>query len=426
MTLPLEHCDLAIVGAGPAGLAAADAAASSGARTVLLDDNPVPGGQIWRDGPLATQPAAARRLRARVAGHANVRVCSGVRVVATAGAGELLLEDADRAWRLRWGTLLLATGARELLLPFPGWTLPGVTGAGGLQALVKAGMPVAGERIVLAGSGPLLLAAAATARRAGASVLRVAEQAPWRALAGFALGLPRWPGKAWQALALRAPGYRAASHVLAAEGDDRLRSVRLQGADGRTEDIACDRLACGFGLVPNTELGRLLGCATAELHGAPALVVDDWQATSQPRIFAAGECTGVGGSERALVQGAIAGHAAVGQSHQAQTLRPVLAHWNAFAERLHQSFALDARLRQLATPETLVCRCEDVPLAALAGCTGWTEAKLLTRCGMGACQGRICGAATRVLFGWEAPAPRPPLLPVRVGTLAQWHGAGDM
>ncbi|GHC93493.1 oxidoreductase [Pseudorhodoferax aquiterrae] len=421
----LEHCDVAIVGAGPAGLAAADVAAASGARTVLLDDNPAPGGQIWRDGPGVRLPAVARRLRARVQAHAQLQMYCGVRVVAAPADDELLLEDAEQAWRLRWGRLVLATGARELLLPFPGWTLPGVTGAGGLQALVKAGMPVAGERIVVAGSGPLLLAAATTARQAGAQVLRVAEQAAWPALARFALGLPRWPGKAWQALGLRSAGYRAGWHAVAALGEGQLRAVRLQGPGGQSEEIACDRLACGFGLVPNTELGRLLGCATVERHGLPALSVDDWQATSRPRIHAAGECTGVGGSERAHVQGAIAGHAAVGQNRQAQTLRHVLAHWDRFAERLHQAFALGAPLRQLATPETLLCRCEDVPLAALAGCTDWTEAKLQTRCGMGACQGRVCGAAAQLLFGWAPPQPRAPLVPVRVGTLADLGDRGD-
>lgn len=418
--VPPATADLVIVGAGPAGLAAADAAAGSGARIVVLDDNPAPGGQIWRDGPGVQLPAAARRLRARLAAHADVTVVSGVRVVAAPAPGELLLEDADRAWRLRWGRLVLATGARELLLPFPGWTLPGVTGAGGLQALVKAGLPVAGERIVIAGSGPLLLAAAATARSAGARVLRVAEQATFGAVARFALGLPRWPSKAWQAVVLREAQWRAGTHVQFAQGDDRLAAVQLRGPNGRTERIACERLACGFGLVPNTELGRLLGCATVERHGLPALSVDDWQATSGSGIYAAGECTGVAGSERALVQGAIAGHAAIGQKHRAQTLRRALAHWNVFADRLHRSFALGAPVRELAAPDTLVCRCEDVPLSALASHAGWAEAKLQTRCGMGACQGRICGAAAGVLFGWEMPAPRPPLTPVRVETLAAW------
>lgn len=416
--LASESCDLLIVGAGPAGLAAAQAAAPSGAAIVVIDDNPAPGGQIWRDGPGVALPAAATRLRDALARCANVRVCCGTRVVAVPRPGQLLLEDAQRAWSLRWQRLILCTGARERLLPFPGWTLPGVTGAGGLQALIKAGLPVAGERIVVAGSGPLLLAAAATATRAGAKVVRVAEQAPWRAVAGFALQLSRWPAKAWQALTLGDAGYRAASHVLSAQGEAQLRSVRLRRGSAGVEDIHCERLACGFGLLPNTELGQLLGCAVVSRHGARALAVDALQATSVPQVYAAGECTGVGGSERAMLQGAMAGHAAMGHDAQARALQPASMRWTLFADRLHAAFALRDSLRQLPGPDTLVCRCEDVPHSALAACDGWVDAKLHTRCGMGACQGRVCGAATQFLWGWEPTAPRPPLSPVRISTLA--------
>lgn len=416
--IPVEHCDLLIVGAGPAGMAAAVAAAPSGARIVLIDDNPAPGGQIWRGGSHASLPPEARRLRDAVARCANVRVCSGARVAAAPAPGHLLLEDARRGWLLRYTKLILCTGARELLLPFPGWTLPGVTGAGGLQALVKGGLPVAGERIVIAGSGPLLLAAAATALEAGARVPRIAEQARLAELARFALRLGRWPGKAFQAVALGRTSYRAHSHVIAAAGDGRVESVRLRRGDGAIEEIACDRVANGFGLVPNTELGQLLGCRIVAHHGAPALAVDANLRTSLADVHAAGECTGVGGSERALVQGSMAGFQAVGLAAQADALRPELARWDAFAALLHRCFALDEALRALPAPDTLVCRCEDVAHGALADRRGWIDAKLHTRCGMGACQGRVCGAATRFLFGWTPPEPRPPLFPVRVSTLA--------
>ena len=148
-------------------------------------------------------------------------------------------------------------------------------------------------------------------------------------------------------------------------------------------EINCDRVACGFGLVPNTELGQLLGCAlTPASSGARALAVDGLQATSVAGIYAAGECTGVGGSERALAQGRIAGLAAVETSAAAQRHGPERAHWQAFADQLHRHFTLAPSLKNLARPDTLVCRCEDVPQAALAGCGGWTEAKLHTRCGM--------------------------------------------
>ncbi|MFV3306505.1 FAD-dependent oxidoreductase [Pseudomonas sp. NY15181] len=406
--------DIVIVGAGPAGLSAALAAAPSGASIVILDDNPLPGGQIWRDGPNAHLPRAATELREKVGACANIRIHNGTRVVALAGEQGLLLEDAERGWRLEYRKLILCTGARELLLPFPGWTLPDVTGAGGLQALVKGGMPVDGQRVVIAGSGPLLLASAATARANGARVLRIAEQAAWPALARFALKLPRWPNKLLQSFGLYDRTYRADSHVVAALGSDRLEAVRLNQG-GKLVEIECDRLACGFGLVPNTQLGQALGCAIEN----NAIRIDAWQASSRAGIYAAGECTGFGGSELALVEGSIAGHAAVGEHERARALWPQRQRWQGFADALRCDFALDPRLNQLAAPDTLVCRCEDVSYSALAGKPDWTAAKLASRCGMGACQGRVCGAAAQQLFGWQPPAPRPPFSPTRVDTLLQ-------
>lgn len=421
-----EHCDVLVVGAGPAGMAAAVAAAKSGASVVVIDDNPAPGGQIWRDGPGAALPPAAHRWRDALARHANIRVRSGTRVVSVSAAHELLLEDAEGAARMQWKKLILCTGARELLLPFPGWTLPGVTGAGGLQALVKAGMPVEGERIVIAGSGPLLLAAAATARAAGAKVLRIAEQASFASVARFGASLGRWPGKAAQAVTLANAQYRTASRIVSVQGTAQVESVRLRQG-GREVEIACERVACGFGLVPNTQLGQLLGCALGAhgAHGAHGLSVDALQATGVAGIYAAGECTGFGGSERALAQGRIAGHAAVGSEAEAKAHQGERARWDAFAAQLHRSFALAPDLRTMPQPDTLVCRCEDVPLSALSASTGWTDAKLHRRCGMGACQGRVCGDAAQFLFGWTPPVPRPPLSPVRIATLAALAGPGD-
>lgn len=415
-----DTCDVLVVGAGPAGMAAAVAAAPSGASVVVIDDNPVPGGQIWRDGPGASLPPVARQWREALARHANIRVRSGTRVVAAPAPHELLLEDAEGATRMRWKKLILCTGARELLLPFPGWTLPGVTGAGGLQALIKAGLPVEGERIVIAGSGPLLLAAAATAKAAGAQVLRIAEQASFASVAAFGASLVRWPGKAVQALTLADARYRTASRVLSAQGSTQVESVRLRQGS-REVEMTCDRIACGFGLTPNTQLGQLLGCALT----GQAITVDALQATSVAGIYAAGECTGFGGSERALVQGTIAGHAAVGETAKARTHDRERARWNAFATQLHRRFALADDLKALPRPDTLVCRCEDVPFSALSACTGWTDAKLHRRCGMGACQGRVCGDAAQFLFGWTPPAPRPPLVPVRIETLAGLATPGD-
>ena len=408
-----EYADLLIIGAGPAGMSAALAAASSGARIVLLDDNPLPGGQIWRDGPQAHLPKQARQLRERLAASGNIHRHPGTRVIACSGPRQLLVENADRGWLIDYDKLILCTGARELLLPFPGWTLPGVTGAGGLQALIKGGLPVRGERLVIAGSGPLLLASAATAKHNGAQVLRIAEQATSAAVAGFAVQLPRWPGKLVQSLTLFDRQYRTGTHVVAALGEEKLEGVRLR-QQGKIIELACDRLACGFGLIPNTQLGQALGC---ELAGT-ALAVDAWQATTLADHYAAGECTGFGGSERALVEGAIAGHAAVGNSAAAEQLWPRRAHWQGFARALNSAFRLDPQLKALAHADTLVCRCEDVPYAAIAGHTDWRSAKLASRCGMGACQGRVCGGALQYLFDWQPSAPRPPFSPARIETLS--------
>lgn len=414
-TIRPDICDVLIMGAGPAGLAAALAAAPTGKRIVLVDDNPAPGGQIWRDGPGVVLPVGVKRHREALRQHTNITLLSGTRVVAVPHHKVVLLEDAEHGWHLRYDKAILCTGARELLLPFPGWTLPGVTGAGGLQALIKGGLSVRGERIVVAGSGPLLLAVAATAQAAGAQVLRVAEQAPLSQVVAFTAKLLRWPSKAVQALGLVQSGYRTSSFVLAASGQGHLESVRLQQG-GKTVDLACDRLACGFGLIPNTQIGQALGCV---LNADQAIAVDDWQACSQPDHFAAGENTGFGGSERAWVQGQIAGLAAVGLRAQAQALWPQRQRWEAFAASLNQHFALQDSIKHLAEPDTIVCRCEDVRYSQIVDCSGWTEAKLTTRCGMGACQGRICGAATHQLFGWASPEPRLPLSPTRISSLLQ-------
>ncbi|WP_261523059.1 NAD(P)/FAD-dependent oxidoreductase [Burkholderia multivorans] len=411
--------DIAIVGAGPAGLSAARAAARSGVTIAIVDDNPRAGGQIWRQPAAATPvPAAAERLA--VLRLPNVRHLAATRIVAESQPHTLLLEDDERALLLEYRALILCCGARELLLPFPGWTLPGVTGAGGLQALIKYGLDVRGRRIVIAGSGPLLLASAATARQAGAQVSHVLEQGAWRDVAAFGAGLWRWPSKLAQAAQLFTAAYRPDAHVVAAFGDKRLEGVRIRRGD-REFDVECDRLACGFGLVPNTVLPSHLGCRVE--NGAVA--VDAHQRTSRDGHFAAGECTGVGGSELAMVEGEIAGCAATGQTDVLPALVARRAQWQAFADAVRTRFAIREPIRRLAKPDTLLCRCEDVRFDAVAAAPGWTAAKLQSRCGMGACQGRVCGAAAQALFGWTPPVPRSPLVPARVGTLMLDGAAAD-
>ncbi|MFO1261979.1 MAG: FAD-dependent oxidoreductase [Rhodoferax sp.] len=405
-------CDLLILGAGPAGLAAAHAAVGSGLSIVLVDDNRVPGGQIWRTGPGFASEAQARSTL--LAQYNNLQLHTGTRCVAVHGPQQLLLENARGAWVQTYQKLIVCSGARELLLPFPGWTLPGVTGTGGLQALIKGGVPVAGQRVVVAGNGPLLLAVAQTARGAGAQVLRVAEQAPTSALLALTAGLWRWPGKLVQAAGLATAAYRPNSQVIEALGTRQLEAVRIR--QGQSDYVLdCERLACGYGLVPNTELALALGMA---LTPEKAIAVDAWQSTNLPHHFAAGECTGIGGCEKALAQGAIAGYAATGQTRKAQTLWKERARWEAFAAHVHCHLQPDvSAVKTLLRPDTVVCRCEDVRVAELSTRGSWIDAKLHTRCGMGPCQGRICGAAATRLWGWEAPPVRQPLSPVRISSL---------
>jgi NADPH-dependent 2,4-dienoyl-CoA reductase/sulfur reductase-like enzyme len=417
----LHVFEVLVIGAGPAGLSAAKAAASAGAQVLVLDDNPITGGQIWRGGPFADLPAVATSLQRAVAACATVRIVNSAKVVGILDANTLLVETPDAAFRVRWNKLVLCTGARERLLPFPGWTLPGVTGAGGLQALIKGGMPVRGQRVVIGGSGPLLFAVAATARKAGAKVLLVAEQVSLARVTGFARKLPLWPAKLVQAVQLRDTAYRTSSTVTSVQGAGKVESVTVQQGD-RTVTLDCDRVAVGFGLVPNVSLAQALGCALLHIGGVDVVAVDAQQASSVADIFAAGECTGIGGCERALAQGSMAGYAAIGDSHKARSFEKDRKYWSAFADHANSCFALDARLKNLPAPDTLVCRCEDVSHQTLQRYSSWTEAKIHSRCGMGACQGKVCATAAQFLYGWDVPEPRLPLTMARVGTLAQSDG----
>jgi NADPH-dependent 2,4-dienoyl-CoA reductase/sulfur reductase-like enzyme len=423
--------DIIIVGAGPAGTAAAHAAAPGGASICIIDDNPLAGGQIWRGGPQQQKDRRARALWDAVTRAPNVRLLTGTRVLYSPAPGELLVQrdaaacagdhpgDGASALVLRYQRLIIATGARERLLPFPGWTLPGVTGAGGLQALAKGGYPVEGKRVVVAGSGPLLLAVAETLGARGAHIAAIVEQAPRRTLAKFALGLLPTPSKLVQAMqlasSLRAVPYHTGAWVRAALGDGRVQHVELN--DGR--QIECDYLACGYGLLPNTELAKALGCTVEQ----GAVKVDEWQRTSVPEIYCAGEGTGIGGVDLALAEGGIAGLHASGQAAAGRASIVVRAplgerhRWRRFAARLARAFVLRAEVAQLAKDETIICRCEDVTHGELKAHASWRSAKLHTRCGMGPCQGRICGAATETLYGWQPDTVRIPISPARAGSI---------
>jgi len=412
------HFDVLVVGGGPAGMAAAVRAAEDSIRIAIIDDNAAFGGQIWRTSPGSddTPEDEQAAWRARFA-KSNITKLCGTRVFHQPQPGVLLAEANDDLCEFHYDKLILATGARERFLPFPGWRLQNVMGAGGLQAMVKSGLPIHGKRIVVAGSGPLLLAVAAYLQKHGADVRMICEQASWARLARFSLGLLSYREKIKQGLQLRkmlaGVPFAADSWPVEAHGNHMLESVTIFRA-GIHETIACDYLATGFHLVPNTELQQLLGCKMQDGF----VQVNELQETTVQGIFCAGEPTGIGGVEQALVEGQIAGLAATGRSQEARQLFPSRKRARGFARMLDRAFRLRPELQRLASDSTIVCCCEDVPYARLRPCASWREAKLQTRCGMGPCQGRICGPAIQFLFGWTPESVRPPIFPARVGCLA--------
>lgn len=464
--------DLAVVGAGPAGLAAAVTAAGFGVRVALLDAGERPGGQYYRHpapGLGAARPEAlhhgwaafASREAALRAHETAGRITylplhhvwtvvpdaaeEGVWILhAVAGADEGPDECRDEAPApLRARAVLLATGAYERQLPFPGWTLPGVVGAGGAQAMLKSGLVLPGKRVVVAGSGPLLLAVAGSLAAAGARVPAVVEAAAYTGYAAHAPALLRNPGKLAEGAtyggALLRHGIRllARHAVTEAHGADRVEAVTVTRLDadwrpvpGTARRVPCDAVAVGHGLVPQLELATGLGCATLRGPDATvALELDAEQRTSVPGIWSAGETGGIGGAQLALTEGEIAAHAIAARPVPARLVRS-RTRLRAFAAAMAGAHRPGPGWTGWLREDTDVCRCEEVPAGRIReavedlGARDARTVKLLTRAGMGWCQGRMCGPAVAALAGdsrvFEGPAPdrRPLSCPVPLRHLA--------
>jgi NADPH-dependent 2,4-dienoyl-CoA reductase/sulfur reductase-like enzyme len=387
--------DTAVVGAGPAGLAAAASAAGTGDRVVLLDAAALPGGQYWRHRDHL--PPESGLFRTLTGALDRVDYRPGTQVWFAEPGFRL----HTRTGEVEAGRLILATGAHDRVVPFPGWDLPGVTTAGGAQALLKGHGVLVGRRIVVAGTGPFLLPVAAGLARAGARVAGVFEANRPLRLAGR---VP--PGKLAEAagyaatLARHRIPFHTRASVVEAHGDGEVEAVTVARA-GRRRRIACDALAVGHGFVPALELATLLGCATRlDADGNLVVMVDGTQATSVPGVWAAGEITGVGGSDLAVVEGTIAG---AGRATAALARRRTRL--RRFAAALHAAYPVPADWPDHLTDDTVVCRCEEVrhrTVRAAVSELGATDArtvKLLTRTGMGWCQGRMCGFAVACLTG---------------------------
>jgi len=406
--------DVAVVGAGPAGIAAAIVAAESGSRVVLLDETEGPGGQIWRGG-VKGPGGGSRRWVERLQRSEIERIHEAV--VVDVDSGPMLIAER-RGARLEVVAerVILATGARELFLPFPGWTLPGVVGIGAAQALVKGGLSIRNVPTIIAGTGPLVLPVASSLSAAGACLDIVAEQIPSRELMRFALALWRTPRKWIEAARYRLRflgcSYLTGHWVLAALGDDRLQEVEL--TDGlRKWTQHCELLCCSYGLVPNLELPTLLGCSVENER----VVVDETQQTSIEGVYCAGEPTGIGGVELALCEGRIAGLAAAGKTPIPSGLLASRNRLQDFGHLLRTTFALRGELKDRLTPSTTICRCEDVSWGQIDPKWDFRQAKLYTRLGMGCCQSRVCGPAMSHLCDWKSGSVRPPIKECALQTL---------
>ena len=458
--------DLAVVGAGPAGLAAAIAAAQAGARVTLVDEYARPGGQYLKGAHRSAD--LPRALATERKGHALLDQLSGLDIELRTetlvwgieGLRLALCHSGELDW-LEAGAVIVATGARELVVPFPGWTLPGVMTLGAAQVLAKEHGVAPGRRVLLAGTGPLLLPVVNQLTRLGAEVVAILEATwpgAWVAHAPALWG--NWDRllEGWYYLnRLRQAGapYRFGRTVIRAIGENELQAVIVARLDrqgrpvlGSEETVSVDTLCLGFGFLPNVELTQLAGCAHEfdVMRGGWVTQVNEQMETSQAGLFAAGETAGVAGASAAMLEGRIAGLAAahrlgyVRREELAGDLdraRPIRRRLRRFGAMLNTLFSPPPGLDSITTDDTIICRCEDITAgqvrAVVKQGAGELDAlKTWTRVGQGPCQGRTCGP---LLARWVARGTgcsmqdaghfhtRPPLKPLTLGDLARKEAA---
>ena len=459
-----EDFDLIVVGAGPAGGEAALGAAECGLRVVLLDEAPAPGGQGWRaprtqaarTAPPDPDKAASEKLRARLA-KAPITYLRGAQVWDARRGFCVSVVSQAGAQLITAPRIIVATGAIERVLPFPGWTLPGVFGLAAATALIKAENTLPGRSVVVAGQGPLLMAVAAKACALGLrprAVVDLARPVDWAcALPGLAVApaLMR-RGMAWlvRLMAARIPVYRGAE-VVAARGGEALEEIVIANrATGTRHVVAADTLFVGNGLSPADELARLLGAKQVcdPVQGGYRIVVDRDRRTGVTGLYAIGDGAGVRGAMPANAQGRIAGLAAAHDcgAIDAATLMIRSRKARRRLARLERFANASCRLMQFPVgqlaripDETVICRCEDVTLSAMKnamadGACDLNQLKHFTRLGMGPCQGRMCAlnaADLMRLHGKPASedlrlTPRSPLRPVDMQQLIGQFSYADI
>ena len=454
-----------IVGAGPAGLAAAIEATDQGAQVTLIDEAQRPGGQIYRQGsPLlagsdVAEAAETRRKKNlldafdRTLGRIDYR--PNTTAYAMFGPGEVHLASGDRTAILAADAVVLANGVREVAMPFPGWTTPGVMYAGGAQSLIKAQRTLPGRNVVVAGSGPLPIVVAAQILRAGGKVAGLAPLHKVTAGAGNLAGL--WHGRSivveglrYLATVVRARVPRHTGYVpIRALGTERLEGVVLARLDaagavvrGSEREIACDALVVNYGFAANSELAAMAGAKMRyeELIGGWLPEVDAFGHSSVPGVFVAGDVAGLRGALVAETEGRLVGAAAA--SPPTSLAEPGFGHdWREALARRRRLCEFQKVVRRMLKPrralwavaddETIICRCENVTLGDLrfafsAGHLAPNAVKRSTRAAMGWCGGRTCLpmiAALAHLHAGAAPSAmmtaRPLARPVALAALAK-------
>ncbi len=465
--------DVVVIGAGPAGLAAAQIVAEQGLSVKLIDDQAGAGGQIWRNAARITSGRAHLRKSYSGAAEALAALSEGVvdhAVSATVldAAEEHAPEASEESQvRVTWlsavkddrgiretvsRALIVATGAMERPVLFPGATLPGVMGVGAVQSILKqSGMVPTGEGLVLAGQGPLLLLTLSQILDLGGTVSAVLDLAPTGRLSGAASGLlpalvsdPRIMAQGalllWRAHRSRVPWYRGV-RALRAVGGYGIEEVAFE-AGKKTVRLPCSLLALHDGVIPNTQITRLMNLdhiwSAAQQAFAPSCTPEG--RSSSPSVWIAGDGAGIAGVDMARLRGALAGLDVAqslgaltgpGFTSRADPLKKQIARRapaRAFVDQLYAPLPVAALAGEEVEDDTIVCRCEAVTLARVNnairdGATGPNRVKTFTRCGMGACQGRMCGnALTRIVAAETELTPndsgalrvRPPLKPTLI------------
>ncbi|WLH03134.1 FAD/NAD(P)-binding oxidoreductase [Pseudomonas beijingensis] len=421
---------IAIIGAGPAGIRAAQTLVAHGLYPVLLDEAPRGGGQIYR-----RQPAHFKRSPDKLYGfeahkaNAIHQTLDALReqldyrpdtLVWNAEAGLLDTLHEGRAGRLEYASVIVATGATDRVLPVPGWTLPGIYSLGAAQIALKFQGCAIGERVVFAGSGPLLYLVAYQYVRAGAHVVAVLDSSPFsdqvRALPGL-LAQPATLAKglyyrAW--LAARGIAVHQGASLARLDGERRVQSLQWRNASGE-HTLDCDAVAFAHGLRSETQLADLLGCAFAwnALNRAWLPHRDRAGRSSVPGIYLAGDGAGIMGADAAEMAGERAALALLedlGYSTDPQRctqLEQTLERIGQFREGLERAFAFPEHWAADAADHLMICRCEEVSAGDIRRVVGeghWEINRVKAHCrvGMGRCQGRMCGAAAAEIIACES------------------------